>query len=178
MSGTRKPGISSAAEVLPRTKPSPLNDKPRGQADPHWLANADVALHADGIGGETTPSVPQAAAAPALPARSTESARQPQTLVAGRGRAESDMLDLLSEAVESGSESRVLSLLASGAPLEGRDRAGDTPLLQALKLEKVAVVALLLRRGANPLARDADGKTAQEIAELSPDHRMRDLFAR
>jgi ankyrin repeat protein len=88
------------------------------------------------------------------------------------------MLDLLSEAVESGSESRVLSLLASGAPLEGRDRAGDTPLLQALKLEKVAVVALLLRRGANPLARDADGKTAQEIAELSPDHRMRDLFAR
>jgi len=82
----------------------------------------------------------------------------------------------LGAAVASGSEENVKIVLASGAKLEVRDSDGDTPLLKAVRLGKVDVAALLLREGADRQAQGKDGKSAREVARVSDDFKMRQLF--
>jgi hypothetical protein len=56
-------------------------------------------------------------------------------------------------------------LLNNGAAIDAPDReSGATPLMIAASLGRAGAVAMLLRRGANPLLRDHAGHTALDRA--------------
>jgi ankyrin repeat protein len=65
----------------------------------------------------------------------------------------------LSRAAHFGEEENVAAALAAGADLESRtdDAFGYTPLIRAAKMNKVAVVRLLIERGAAVNARCSSG---------------------
>ncbi len=66
--------------------------------------------------------------------------------------------------------------LSLGTLLDGRDAAGRTPLMLALSLNRLEVVALLANAGADPFARDADGSTPMGLALSAGDDALRALF--
>ena len=62
----------------------------------------------------------------------------------------------------------IRALLRRGDPVEGRNMDGDTPLLAAARrFRNNKVFAVLLQVHADPLAKDADGKTALDLMERS-----------
>jgi cytohesin len=83
----------------------------------------------------------------------------------------------LHDAVISGNAELVAFLLDRGSELEapaGENRA--TPLMIAVELEHKDVVALLLRRGANPLTKDARGKNCLDRAAETRDLSLTNLL--
>jgi hypothetical protein len=75
--------------------------------------------------------------------------------------------DLL-EAAKKGRTKDVETLLATGAPIESKDKEGRTPLMLAAQYGRTATVELLLKKGANPRTRDDKGWDAYMLALLSP----------
>lgn len=69
----------------------------------------------------------------------------------------------LSQAVQEGPAQRVWELLRRGAPVNGRDRNGRTPLITALE-GNPSVVQMLLEAGADPNARDKFGQVPLALA--------------
>jgi uncharacterized protein len=71
----------------------------------------------------------------------------------------------LHDAALGGSPEVITLLLDHGAPIDAPDReSGATALMIAASLGRAAAVAVLLRRGANPLLRDHAGHTALDRA--------------
>ena len=66
----------------------------------------------------------------------------------------------LDDAINRGALAEVRALLDLGAPLDGPDEAGDTPLISAAWIGSHEIVALLLQRGADINAVGADGRGA------------------
>jgi len=56
-------------------------------------------------------------------------------------------------------------LLQEGADIDGLDEHGRTPLMMAVELKLEEAIELLLDKGADATIKNADGKTALEIAE-------------
>jgi ankyrin repeat protein len=56
------------------------------------------------------------------------------------------------------------ALLDCGANLEAHDSRGETPLRRAVNCRKISLVALLLKRGADPNSRATGGRTTREAA--------------
>jgi ankyrin repeat protein len=54
--------------------------------------------------------------------------------------------------------------LEAGADINARDPVGRTPLIYAVRHKQRATVEFLLRRGADPSARDQSGATALDLA--------------
>ncbi|WP_419252447.1 sigma-70 family RNA polymerase sigma factor [Caulobacter sp. ErkDOM-YI] len=67
-------------------------------------------------------------------------------------------------AVLKGTEPTVLLHIRRGAPLDGRDEKGRTPLMLAASAGRHQICLLLLAEGADARARDPGGNTAAEIA--------------
>jgi ankyrin repeat protein len=71
----------------------------------------------------------------------------------------------LHEAALGGSVEVITLLLDHGAAIDAPDReSGATPLMIAASLGRTNAVAVLLRRGANPVLRDHAGHTALDRA--------------
>lgn len=68
-------------------------------------------------------------------------------------------------AILKGAEASVLLHIRRGAPLEGRDERGRTPLLLAAAAGRVATCQLLISEGADIAAIDKEGLTAAKLAE-------------
>ena len=66
----------------------------------------------------------------------------------------------LEDAINRGVLEEVRALLDLGAPINGPDEGGDTPLISAAWVGSHEIVTLLLHRGANINAVGADGRTA------------------
>ena len=75
--------------------------------------------------------------------------------------------DRLHRAVIVGDIEGVRTLLSDGAPVDGRDGQGWTPLMHAANKGYVLLVEMLLRSGASPDVRAADGATALFIATMN-----------
>lgn len=75
--------------------------------------------------------------------------------------------DRLHRAVIAGDIEAVRELLADGAPVDGRDGRGWTPLMHAASKGYVLPVEMLLGAGASPDIRAADGATALFIATMN-----------
>lgn len=60
----------------------------------------------------------------------------------------------LIDAVQSGDLAKVGSAIAAGAPLEGRDATGRTPLLIATRADRVEIALALIAAGADVNAKD------------------------
>ncbi len=75
--------------------------------------------------------------------------------------------DRLHRAVIAGDIEGVRSLLSGGAPVDGRDGQGWTPLMHAANKGYVLLIEMLLRSGASPDVRAADGATALFIATMN-----------
>ncbi|MDE2810638.1 MAG: ankyrin repeat domain-containing protein [Gemmatimonadota bacterium] len=75
--------------------------------------------------------------------------------------------DRLHRAVIAGDIEGVQTLLSGGAPVDGRDGQGWTPLMHAANKGYVLLVEMLLRSGASPDVRAADGATALFIATMN-----------
>ena len=73
----------------------------------------------------------------------------------------------LHRAVIAGDIEGVRTLLSGGAPVDGRDGQGWTPLMHAANKGYVLLIELLLRFGAAPDVRAADGATALFIATMN-----------
>ena len=73
----------------------------------------------------------------------------------------------LHRAVIAGDIEGVGELLLDGAPVDGRDSQGWTPLMHAANNGYVLLVDILLRSGASPNVRAADGATALFIATMN-----------
>jgi 26S proteasome non-ATPase regulatory subunit 10 len=58
-------------------------------------------------------------------------------------------------------------LLDCGANIEARDRTGDTPLRRSVNLDKTAVAALLVARGADTRSVGSKGLTPLSAARSS-----------
>jgi len=54
-----------------------------------------------------------------------------------------------------------------GVPIDGRGPRGETALHVACRARHLQVIALLLERGADPLAIDDEGRTALDIARAA-----------
>ena len=54
-------------------------------------------------------------------------------------------------------------LLVKGAPVNVMDKRGNTALLEAAEHGTPGMMKLLLRAGANPAMKNADGKTVAEL---------------
>jgi ankyrin repeat protein len=87
----------------------------------------------------------------------------------------------LTEAVERGRDIALIGLLLdNGANIEGRDQAGNTPLLTAAAAEaheetvqnRLEEIELLLQRGADLKAQNARGNTALALAMQPGHHRI------
>jgi len=65
------------------------------------------------------------------------------------------------------------ALLESGADIEARDSAGDSPLRRAVNCSKLEVVALLLKHGADADSKGSKGLTPRQAARTE---RMKQLF--
>lgn len=65
---------------------------------------------------------------------------------------------------EGGAERMTGALLAAGAQVNVAQQGGWTPLHQAAAHGRVAIVEMLLERGADPAARSDDGRTPAEMA--------------
>ncbi|CAN0530764.1 unnamed protein product, partial [Scytosiphon promiscuus] len=57
-----------------------------------------------------------------------------------------------------GSDGTLTALLTAGADMESKTALGETSLLKACKALRVSAVQILLRRGADEEAIDADGR--------------------
>lgn len=75
--------------------------------------------------------------------------------------------DRLHRAVIAGDIEGVHTLLSGGAPVDGRDGQGWTPLMHAANKGYVLLIEMLLRSGASPDVRAADGATALFIATMN-----------
>ncbi len=75
--------------------------------------------------------------------------------------------DRLHRAVIAGDIEGVRTHLSGGAPVDGRDGQGWTPLMHAANKGYVLLVEMLLRSGASPDVRAADGATALFIATIN-----------
>jgi ankyrin repeat protein len=64
-------------------------------------------------------------------------------------------------------------LLAHGADVNARMQGDQTPLHRAAGWGRPQILQALLAAGADPTARDADGKTALDIAKVSDETRLR-----
>ena len=73
----------------------------------------------------------------------------------------------LHRAVLAGDIEGVHEFLSGGAPVDGRDSQGWTPLMHAANKGYVLLVDILLRSGASPDIRAADGATALFIASMN-----------
>ena len=72
--------------------------------------------------------------------------------------------DLLTDAIWRGDIALVRDLIAHGAALDDVDSKGWTPLMQASEAEDLAIIALLLRSGADPNRQGNGGTTPLHIA--------------
>ncbi|KAK0643175.1 hypothetical protein B0T16DRAFT_333083 [Cercophora newfieldiana] len=59
------------------------------------------------------------------------------------------------------------TLLRYGARIEGRNRAGETPLLVAARLGRKVAMGMLLEQGANVYVRDVHGRGVLEVVDLA-----------
>ena len=75
--------------------------------------------------------------------------------------------DRLHRAVIAGDIEGVRTLLSGGAPVDGRDGQGWTPLMHAANKGYVLLIEMLLQSGALPDVRAADGATALFIATMN-----------
>ncbi|MEJ0092322.1 MAG: ankyrin repeat domain-containing protein [Methylocella sp.] len=101
-----------------------------------------------------------AAAGPSRPCQELE-----QNFVTAKIGVDSLQLNiLLFSAADRTCQALAERLLAAGASLEARDRAGARPLSHAAKAGKVAMVEIFLAKGAPIDARDLGGATALSIA--------------
>jgi Meckel syndrome type 1 protein len=71
----------------------------------------------------------------------------------------------LQSAAESGDVTRATLLLDQGAPVDGRDSLGRTPLMSAVVQNRADIVRLLLARGADPNVADSAGRTPLQQAK-------------
>ena len=144
---------------------------------PRAVAEATLSIERNGAGPERGANSASSKVGPVARASSTAEAGD-----LAQGREQRTMrtkeTSLLVDAARDGSEARVKSLLDGGATLEDRDADGDTALLKAVRQRHFDVAALLLRRGADRMARGRDGQSAQGLAESSEEERMRALFSR
>jgi ankyrin repeat protein len=65
----------------------------------------------------------------------------------------------------SGARCAATDLLGNGADVNAAQRGGDSILHGAVRRRSEPLVRLAIRKGADPAARDRDGRTAQELAE-------------
>lgn len=77
-------------------------------------------------------------------------------------------LSALGDASKCGWPGVVSVLLAAGASTEVRRKNGQTPLLEACALGHVECAQLLLESGADMKVADNEGKTAIQLAQMSP----------
>lgn len=70
----------------------------------------------------------------------------------------------------------VKALVAAGANVDSRDRAGRTPLITAAQHGAVRAVEALLAAGASRRAKDDEGQTALDVAEVRGDQTIIDLL--
>lgn len=77
-----------------------------------------------------------------------------------------------------GGEEGVKMLLDAGADPNAVDALGHNPLLLAMKAghRNVALMAMLVRAGANPNLRDNEGQSARSLAEFTQNHEALGLF--
>lgn len=69
----------------------------------------------------------------------------------------SDNIDELTSACSFGKIEKVTQLLNEGVDVNGRDKAGDTPLTHGVRRDKPAIVGLLLDKAADPNLKDTVG---------------------
>ncbi len=65
----------------------------------------------------------------------------------------------------SGARCAATDLLGNGADVNAAQRGGDSVLHGAVRARSELLVRLAIRKGADPAARDSDGRTAQDLAE-------------
>lgn len=76
----------------------------------------------------------------------------------------SEAIEQLTKACFVGNVEKVTQLLSEGADVNGRDKSGSTPLTNAVRMNKEAIVELLLARGAYPNLKDGLGDPSLIIA--------------
>ena len=92
-----------------------------------------------------------------------------------------DNFSLVHKAVLDSSIEVLKVLVEGGAEVETKDRFGDTPLHTAAivaRPETLEVVQLLLDRGANPMMKNENGKTAWDYAQKNPSLAVTDVLCR
>ena len=68
-------------------------------------------------------------------------------------------------------------LLDAGADPNVHGEYGNTPLHEAVGQKQHEFVKLLLARGASKELRNEDGQTPGDLASMSDDHRLKELFS-
>lgn len=71
----------------------------------------------------------------------------------------------------------VLALILSGADVNAYDHRRETPIFYAVRARNAEALEILLQHRAAPRARNAAGKTAEDLIEEGADH-LRDIFNR
>lgn len=75
--------------------------------------------------------------------------------------------DRLFDAARSGDVAAIRDLVATGAPVDARNAAGQTPLIVAAEADQTAAARVLLELGADAKAADTEGETAYPFAALN-----------